>query len=119
MENVLRCLNRVDRFLEANEPGLRAMRMFMHQGIAKGVDEACEFAERGGICDKKRVSAIFKEELSMIIDHPEENELRLQIRAGLTGGVREAVNYDGAHEREIHDMFRQVLDDVWQDQLKR
>ncbi len=50
MENVLRCLNRVDRFLEANEPGLRAMRPYMLRDISKGVDEACVFAESGGIC---------------------------------------------------------------------
>ncbi len=115
MENVLRCLNRVDRFLGAKDPGLEKMRPYMHRDILKGVDDMCEFAE--GICDEERIAAIFKEELSMIIDHPEENKLRLQIRAGLTGGVREAVGYDAAHEKELHEMFREVLDEVWQEKL--
>ena len=119
MENVLRCLNRVDRFLGAEERGLEKMRPYMRRDISQGVEEACRFAE--GICDEERIAAIFKEELSMIIDDLEnqskKNQLRSRIRTGLTSGVREAVRIDAAHEKELQEMFREVLDEVWQEKL--
>ncbi len=118
MENVVRCLNRVDRFLGMSDSGLETMRPYMHRDILQGVEEACEFAEREKVCDEKQVAAIFKEELSMILDDSKENRLLLKIRLGLIRGVREAVTYDAAHEKEIYEMFREVLDQVWRDKLK-
>ena len=139
MNDILFCLDRVNRVLETKNRRLgsevrydhyssddeieriypedeRVMRQFMREGISEGVEEARMMADDIGFTDKKAIAAMFRDQLYEIIEY--ETNLRWGICQGLIAGVQQARKQSGVNKTQVDESFRQILDEVLREKLQ-